>query len=66
MFRREFLHIGYIDVFVEANTIAYARNKIWRKRFLQPDTIKLIPTREYTCNNKYSKKTMLFANALGT
>ena len=59
MFRREFLQIGHIDVFVESITIASACNKFLRKRFLQPDTIGFIPTVGYTCNNKYRKKTIM-------
>jgi len=51
-FRREFMDIGHIDVFVEAITNALACNKVLRKRFLKPDTIGLIPTEGYTCNNK--------------
>jgi len=33
VFRQEFIHIGHIDVFVEAITIASACNKVLRKRF---------------------------------
>ena len=44
VFRREFMQIGHIDVFVESITIASACNKVLRKRFLNPDTIGLIPT----------------------
>jgi len=54
VFRRDFMHIGNIEVFLEALTIALACNKILRKRFLQLDTIGLIRTGEYTRNNKYS------------
>jgi len=53
------MHIGNIEVFLEAVTFASACNKVLRKRFLKPDTVGLIPTRGYTCNNKYSKKTMM-------
>ena len=56
MFRREFMHIGHIDVFVEAITIASACQKVYRKMFLNPDTVGLIPKGGYTCNNRYSKK----------
>ena len=31
-----------------------------RRRFLKPDTIGLIPTEGYTCNNKYSKKVIMW------
>jgi len=54
------MHVGNIEVFLESVTIASARNNVLRKRFLQPDTIGLIPTGGYTCNNKYSKKAMMW------
>jgi len=38
------MEIGNIEVFIESITIASACNKVLRKRFLQPDTIGLIPT----------------------
>ena len=60
VFRREFMHIGHIDVFIESITIASACNKFLRKRFLQPDTIGLIPKGGYSCNNKYSKKDIMW------
>ena len=59
LFRREFMHIGNINVFIEAKTIGSASNKVLRKRFLQPDSIRLIPTGGYICNNKYSKKALM-------
>jgi len=60
VFRHEFMEIGHIDVFVEAITIASVCNKVMRKRFLKPGTIGLIPTGGYTCNNKYSKKALMW------
>jgi len=60
VFRREFMQIGHIDVFVESITIASAYNKVLRKRFLKPDTVGLIPTGGYTCNNRYSKKALMW------
>jgi len=60
VFRREFMHMGNIEVFRESITIASACNKVLRKRFLQPDTIGLIPTGGYTCNNNYSKKALIW------
>jgi hypothetical protein len=60
VFRRDFMHIGNIDVYVAAITIASACNKVLRKRFLKSDTIGLIPAGWYTCNNKYSKKAMMW------
>ena len=58
--RREFMHIGNIDVFVEPITIGSACNKFLRKRFLKPDTVRLIPTVGYNCNNRYSKKALIW------
>jgi len=55
VFIREFMQIGHIDVLVESIMIAVACNKVLRKRFLQPDTIDLIPTGRYRCSNRYSK-----------
>jgi len=60
IFRREFMQTGHIDVFVESITIASAGNKLLRKRFLNPDTIGLIPTGGYSCNNRYSKKALMW------
>ena len=54
------MQIGNLDVFLESITIASACNKVLRKRFLQPDTIGLIPTGGYTCNKNYSKKAMMW------
>ena len=44
------MKIGNIEVFLEAITIAFACNKVLRKRFLKPDTIGLIPTGGYIGN----------------
>ena len=60
VFRREFMQIGNLDVFLESITIASACNKVLRRRFLQPNTIGLIPTGGYTCNKSYSKKAMMW------
>ena len=54
--RREFLHIGNIDVFLESITIASAFNKVFRKWFLKPDTIGLISSGGYSGNVNYSNK----------
>ena len=50
VFRREFIEIGNVDVFLEAITIASACNKALRNRFLKPNTIGLIPTGGYICD----------------
>ena len=52
VFRREFMQIWSIDVFVESITIASACNKVMRKRFLKLDTIGLIPTGGYSSYNR--------------
>jgi G:T-mismatch repair DNA endonuclease (very short patch repair protein) len=60
IFRRDFMEIGNIDVFLEAITIASAYNKVLRKKFLKPSTIGLIPTGGYSCNKNYSKKALMW------
>jgi len=59
VFRREFLHIGNIEIIPDSITIASASNKILRKRFLELDTIGLIPNGAYTFNNNYRKKALM-------
>jgi len=59
LFRREFIQIGNIDVFLEAITIASACHKMLRKQFLKPSTIILIPTRWYSGIVNYSKKSLM-------
>jgi len=41
-------------------TIASACNKVLRKRFLKPETIGLIPAGGCSCNQKYSKKAVMW------
>jgi hypothetical protein len=60
IFRREFLAIGNIEVFLEATSIASACNKVLRKLFLKPDTIGLTPTGGYSGNVNYSKKAIMW------
>ena len=55
-FRKHFLKIGNVEGFLESMTIAWACNKVFRKTFLQPDRIGLIPVGGYTDNRKQSKK----------
>ena len=55
VFRREFLQVGYIDVFHESLTIESACNKELHKLFLKPDTIELFPAGGYSGNVNYSK-----------
>ena len=58
VFRREFMEIGNVYVFTESVTIAYACNKVLRKRFLRTNTIGLIPTGGYSCNVNQRKKSL--------
>jgi hypothetical protein len=44
VFRREFLQLGNIEVFIEYLAIASECNKVLRRKFVKPDTIGLIPT----------------------
>jgi len=60
VFRDEFMQIRNLEVFLESITIASACNNLLGKRFLQPDSIGFIPTGEYTCNNIYSKKALIW------
>jgi len=56
IFRRYFIEIGNIEVFLGALTIASACNKVLRKKFLKPETVGLIPAGGYSANNRYGKK----------
>jgi G:T-mismatch repair DNA endonuclease (very short patch repair protein) len=60
IFKREFMAIGNIEVFLESITIASACNKVLRKRFLNPDTVCLIPSGGYTGNVNYCKKAIMW------
>jgi hypothetical protein len=60
VFRREFIEIGNIEVFIASITIASAYNKVLRRRFLKPDYIGLIPAGGYTGNINYSKKAIMW------
>jgi len=60
IFRRDFIEIGNIEVLLEAVTIAYACNKVLRKKFLKPETIGLLPPGRYSANNRYSKKALMW------
>jgi len=58
VFSRDFLQIGNIELF-ESLTIAAVWNKVLGRKCLEPDTIGLIPTGGYICNNKYSRKAIM-------
>jgi len=60
VFRRDFMEIGNIDVFLEALTIASECNKVLCKKFLKPDTTALIPSGGYSANRRYSKKALMW------
>jgi len=65
VFRREFLEIGNIKVFLEALTIASACNKVLRKKLLKTYTIGLIPPGGYSANRRYSKKALMWLLQMG-
>jgi len=56
IFRRDFIECENIEVFLEALKIASACNKVFRNKFLNPQTFGLIPGEGYSANNRYSKK----------
>ena len=60
IFRRDFIEMGNIEVFIEAYTIASTCNKVLRKTFLKPDIIGLILSGGYSCNQNYSKKALMW------
>ena len=60
MLRREFLHIGNIEVFLESVTIASSYNNLLRKRFLKNNTIGLISPGGYTGKVNYSNKAIIW------
>jgi len=60
LFRRDYLEVGNVDVFIESCTIASACNKVFRNRFLKLETIGLIHSGGYSCNRNYSKKAMMW------
>jgi len=60
VFRREFLRIGNIEIFLESLTTASACNNVLRRKCLKHYTIGLIHPGVYTCNNKYSKKATMW------
>ena len=60
IFRRDFIEIGNVDVILESFTIAFACNKVLHKRFLNSETMGLIPTGKYSSNQNYSKKALMW------
>ena len=53
------MDVGKVDIFLESCTIASACTKVLRKRFLKPETVDLIPTGGYSCNQNYRKKALM-------
>jgi hypothetical protein len=60
IFRRKFLELGKIEVFLEAISTASACKKVFRKQFRKPDRIGLIPTVGYTNNSPQSKEALMW------
>jgi len=61
LFRRDFMDVGNVDIFLESCTIELACFKVLRKRFLKPETVGLIPKGGgYSCNQNYSKKALMW------
>jgi hypothetical protein len=60
IFRGDFIEIGNIEVFLEAVTIASACNRVLREKFVQPETMGLIPTGDYSANQRYSKNALMW------
>jgi len=60
IFRRDFIEIGNIEVFLEGVTIVSTCNKVLRKKFLKSETIGLLPPGGYSANNRYSKKALMW------
>ena len=59
-FRTLFKATGNIEVFLESVSIASACNKVFRRNFLKPDTIGIIPRCGYTDGRMQSKKALMW------
>ena len=57
-FRQDFIKIGGTCPFAEASTIASACSKIFRKNYLKPDIIGVIPARGYRKTNNHSRASL--------
>ena len=55
-FRKIFIDLGKTDPFVDATTIASACSHLYRKNFLKPNTIGIIPVNGYRRADKHSQK----------
>ena len=56
IFRELYLTTAYTDPWAETITLTHACSTVFRKCFLQPDTIALIPHHGYTSPRRYSTK----------
>ncbi|XP_023017938.1 uncharacterized protein [Leptinotarsa decemlineata] len=54
-FREQLLDATNVDPFLEASTIASACNKVFRRNFLKPETIGIIPKNGYRLRDKQSQ-----------
>ena len=55
-----FKAIGNIEVFLESVSIASACNKVFRRNYIKPDTIGIIPRGGYTDGKVQSKQAMMW------
>jgi len=60
IFCPDFIEIENMEVFLEELTIASACNKVFRTKFLKPETVGFIPAGGYSANNRYSKKALIW------
>ena len=61
LFRRDFMDVGNVDIFLETCTIASPCIKVLRKQFRKPETVGLIPKGGgYSCNQNFSKKALMW------
>ena len=57
-FRKIMVEVGRTDPFVDATTIASACSHLYRKNFLKPKSIGLVPPGGYYRSDKYSQKSI--------
>ena len=57
-FRKIFLDVGKVCPFTEATTIASACSLVYRKNFLKPKTIGIMPPRGYRRSDNHSQKSI--------
>ena len=54
-FREIMKDFGNMDPFLEGSTIASAYNRLYRKKFLQKNTIGIVPTQDYRRGDRHSQ-----------